>query len=75
MVGAIVSVLATDSIYGWILLHGSYHPGDPLDGGWIPSYLLSGAAALHPSMTTVSQAAAPRMKLTSTRMLGSPSRR
>ena len=69
VIGAIVAVLATDSIYGWILLHGSYHPGDPLDGGWIVYYLLWGAAALHPSMTTVSHAAAPKVTLTRIRIL------
>jgi diguanylate cyclase (GGDEF)-like protein/PAS domain S-box-containing protein len=68
-IGAIVAVLATDSIYGWILLHGTYHPGDPLDGGWIAFYLLWGAAALHPSMKTVSQTAAPKASLTRTRIL------
>jgi diguanylate cyclase (GGDEF)-like protein/PAS domain S-box-containing protein len=69
VIGAIVAVLATDSIYGWILLHGTYHPGDPLDGGWIVYYLLWGAAALHPSMTTVSHAAAPKVRLTRPRIL------
>jgi diguanylate cyclase (GGDEF)-like protein/PAS domain S-box-containing protein len=68
VIGAVVAVLATDSIYGWILVHGTYHPGDPLDGGWIVYYLLWGAAALHPSMTTVSQAAAPKVSLTRTRI-------
>jgi diguanylate cyclase (GGDEF)-like protein/PAS domain S-box-containing protein len=68
-IGAIVAVLATDSVYGWILLHGTYHPGDPLDGGWIVYYLLWGAAALHPSMATVSQAAAPKVGLTRVRIL------
>src|SRR5277367_5932820 len=43
VIAAIVAVLATDSIYGWILLHGSYHPGDELDGGWILYYVLWGA--------------------------------
>jgi len=70
MVGAILSVLLTDSVYGWITLHGSYHPGELLDGGWMLYYLLWGAAALHPSMATISQAAAPRMKLTSVRLAG-----
>src|SRR5579863_8021762 len=69
VIGAIVAVLATDSIYGWILLHGSYHPGEALDGGWIGYYLLWGAAALHPSMTTVSEAAAPKVRLTRARIL------
>ena len=64
MIAAIASVLVTDSIYGWIQLHGSYTPGDPLDGGWILYYVLFGAAALHPSMKTVSDARRRRSKLT-----------
>ena len=59
---AIAAVLVTDSIYGWIQLHGSYTPGDPLDGGWIVYYVLLGAAALHPSMRTVSHATATKAK-------------
>ena len=70
MITAIAAVLVTDSIYGWISLHGVYTPGDPLDGGWILYYVLMGAAALHPSMTTVSQATAPKGKLTRARILG-----
>ncbi len=69
LIAAIVAVLATDSVYGWVLLHGVYKPGDPLDGGWILYYVLWGAAALHPSMTTVSQSAAPQATLTRTRIL------
>jgi diguanylate cyclase (GGDEF)-like protein/PAS domain S-box-containing protein len=69
LLSAMVAVLATDSVYGWILLHGAYHPGDPLDGGWILYYLLWGAAALHPSMTTVSQPAAMGLRLTRGRIL------
>src|SRR5579862_7952057 len=69
LIGAIVAVLGTDSIYGWILLHGTYHPGDPLDGGWIAYYVLWGAAALHPSMVSVSQAAARKAKLTPLRIV------
>ncbi|MEP6811818.1 MAG: HAMP domain-containing sensor histidine kinase [Actinomycetota bacterium] len=52
-------MFATDTVYGWLLLHGGYSPGDLLDGGWIVFYLLWGAAALHPSM-----AAAPTGGLT-----------
>jgi diguanylate cyclase (GGDEF)-like protein/PAS domain S-box-containing protein len=69
IVAAIAAVLITDSVYGWILLHGTYHPGDPLDGGWIVYYVLWGAAALHPSMTSISEAAAPSLKLTRARIL------
>ncbi len=70
LIGAIAAVLVTDSIYGWIQLHGSYTPGDLLDGGWIVYYVLFGAAALHPSMTSVSQATAPKVTLTRVRILG-----
>ncbi|HEX9237025.1 MAG TPA: ATP-binding protein [Actinomycetota bacterium] len=49
LMAAIVSLLATDSGYGLILLHGNYQPGSLLDGGWILFYLLLGAASLHPS--------------------------
>lgn len=70
VIAAIGAVLITDSVYGWIQLHGTYTPGDPLDGGWILYYILWGAAALHPSMKTVSEAAAPRVKLTRSRLLG-----
>ncbi len=70
MVGAIAAVLVTDSIYGWIQLHGSYSPGDPLDGGWILYYVLFGAAALHPSMRTVSDAATKSPRVTRGRIIG-----
>jgi diguanylate cyclase (GGDEF)-like protein/PAS domain S-box-containing protein len=70
VVCAIAAVLVTDAIYGWIQLHGSYTPGDPLDGGWILYYVLFGAAALHPSMTTVSDAAATKLKVTRRRIIG-----
>jgi len=70
MTGAIAAVLITDSIYGWIELHGSYTPGDPLDGGWTLYYVPLGAAALHPSMKTVSDATGTRVKVTRARILG-----
>jgi diguanylate cyclase (GGDEF)-like protein/PAS domain S-box-containing protein len=70
MISAIAAVLVTDSIYGWIQLHGSYTPGDPLDGGWILYYVLFGAAALHPSMKTVSHGTTMKVKLTRARILG-----
>jgi diguanylate cyclase (GGDEF)-like protein/PAS domain S-box-containing protein len=70
MIGAIASVLITDSIYAWIQLHGAYAPGDPLDGGWILYYLLLGAAALHPSMRSVSDSTATKVNLTRGRIMG-----
>jgi PAS domain S-box-containing protein len=68
IISAIVAVLATDSIYGWIVLHSTYQGGGLLDGGWIAYYVLWGAAALHPSMTTVSKPAAPQVAMTRLRI-------
>jgi hypothetical protein len=62
MIAALVVVLAADSAYGWSLLHNVQGLGTVLDAGWIAAHLLFGAAALHPSMTTVSQAAAPKLE-------------
>ena len=70
MISSIVVVLAADSVYAWSLLHGVYSFGTVLNGAWIAAHLLFGAAALHPSMTTVSQAAAPEQRLTLARLLG-----
>ena len=53
--GALGCVLVTDTIYTTLQLYGTYSSGDALDAGWLVSYLLLGAAALHPSMTTLSQ--------------------
>jgi signal transduction histidine kinase len=47
------TLLATDSAYGWVLLHGTFKPGGVLDVGWAAFYALLGAAALHPSTRTV----------------------
>ncbi len=68
MVTAILSLLVTDSVYGWLLLHGGYSGGGLLDSGWIVFYLLWGAAALHPSMAAVSDATAATAQLTRTRL-------
>ena len=53
--GALGCVLLTDTIYTTLQLYGTYSAGDALDAGWLVSYLLLGAAALHPSMTALSQ--------------------
>jgi len=49
LTAGVLSLLITDAIYGWALLHGGYETGGTLDGGWIAFYLLLGAAALHRS--------------------------
>src|SRR5919204_3674080 len=65
----VVSLLVTDSVYGWLLLHGGYQTGGLLDGGWIVFYLLWGAAALHPSVGSLAEASHfPQVKLTRPRL-------
>jgi len=47
-------LIVTDVTYGAIELSGSYTVGSWLDIGWMTSYVLWGAAALHPSMRELS---------------------
>ncbi|MGD0082390.1 MAG: EAL domain-containing protein [Acidimicrobiales bacterium] len=49
--------LVSDSLYGLTNLHPSWHwsDGNPVDLGWILFYACWGAAALHPSMRTLSE--------------------
>jgi signal transduction histidine kinase len=68
MIAAISALFATDTVYGWIQLHGGYTAGDPIDGGWIVFYLLWGAAALHPSMAAAPTGGQP-LRLTRRRLL------
>jgi diguanylate cyclase (GGDEF)-like protein len=51
---SILALALTDSIYGWKLLHGGYETGGRLDAGWIAFYVFFAAAALHPSMRSLS---------------------
>jgi diguanylate cyclase (GGDEF)-like protein/PAS domain S-box-containing protein len=55
LVTAVACLFVTDAIYGWLLLHNGYTTGGLLDGGWAAFYLLWGAAALHPSMRSLSE--------------------
>ena len=54
LAASIACLLVTDSIYG-LGLGGIYSDGNVLDIGWGLFYLLWGAAALHPSMTTLTE--------------------
>ncbi len=54
LAAGVVSLLVTDAIYGYIQASTGYTVGGFLDVGWIVFYLLSGAAALHPSMVSLS---------------------
>ena len=46
-----VGLLTADVLYGLIQLHGTFHNGTAVDLGWAALYAGWGAAALHPSMT------------------------
>src|ERR671922_1224006 len=72
---SIVLLLATDFVYGLLILNGTYVHQLWLDAGWIGFYVLWGAAALHPSMAELEQrsAAPPDSPLTRFR-LGLPPR-
>jgi signal transduction histidine kinase len=67
-VTSICMLFATDAVYGWLEIHGTYQSGGILDGGWILFYLLCGAAALHPSMA-VATGAEKSVRLTRFRLL------
>ena len=55
LTGSIVLLLVTDFVYGLLTLHGLYDHQLWLDAGWMGSYLLWGAAGLHPSMARLDQ--------------------
>jgi hypothetical protein len=57
LIASIATLFSTDFAYGLVTLDGSYHHQLSLDVGWIFFYLLWGAAALHPSMGALSEAA------------------
>jgi diguanylate cyclase (GGDEF)-like protein/PAS domain S-box-containing protein len=59
---SILALLVTDYVYGLLLLHNQYVNQLWLDIGWIAFYLLWGAAALHPSMRSLEQAAPDRQR-------------
>jgi diguanylate cyclase (GGDEF)-like protein/PAS domain S-box-containing protein len=59
MVAAVLSLLATDSVYSYISVQGIVYKGPwLLELGWGVFYLLWGVAALHPSMASLSVKAA-----------------
>jgi diguanylate cyclase (GGDEF)-like protein/PAS domain S-box-containing protein len=50
-----VGALVSDTAYGLIELHGTFHNGTVVDLGWAIFYSAYGAAALHPTMTGLAQ--------------------
>ena len=60
LIASIVTLLATDFVYGVLTLNNAYDHQLWLDAGWIFFYLLWGAAALHPSMQELSEVEAER---------------
>ena len=52
---SLLVVLATDTAYVLMQLTGTYTTGNVLDATWLASYVLLGAAALHPSMRVLSE--------------------
>ncbi|WP_457110186.1 PAS domain-containing sensor histidine kinase [Marmoricola sp. URHA0025 HA25] len=70
LAASMLCLVATDVVYGAIELSGSYTMGSWLDAGWMSTYLLWGAAALHPSMRALStRAPAPSASLSGKRIL------
>ena len=53
--GSLIGLLAADSGYNIGLLNNTYHTGSAVDSGYLASYLLWGACALHPTMTKLTQ--------------------
>jgi signal transduction histidine kinase len=51
LVASVATLLVSDEIYGTT----TYHAGDWTDIGWLLSYILWATAALHPSMTRLSE--------------------
>lgn len=52
---SLLALLVSDSFYTVTLLNETYHTGSLVDAGWLVSYVLWGAAALHPSMDRLSE--------------------
>jgi diguanylate cyclase (GGDEF)-like protein len=51
LTGGLILLAVTDSLYGWLNLHGvAYGSGSLVEGGWLLYYVTVGACGLHPSM-------------------------
>ena len=66
LAGSLICLLVADVGYAVLNQTGSFTPHHLVNVGWLLSYVLLGAAALHPAMATLSQRAAqppPRLTL------------
>jgi diguanylate cyclase (GGDEF)-like protein/PAS domain S-box-containing protein len=69
LAGCIVPLLVADSLYGYINLTSEWHDHNLINAGWILFYVGWGAAALHPSMTQLTVAAAKRRNIGARRLV------
>jgi diguanylate cyclase (GGDEF)-like protein/PAS domain S-box-containing protein len=69
LAGGLVSLLASDGLYGYLNLAGSWHEHNPVDFGWIAFYFGWGAAALHPSMRELSIATVNSRRISTGRLV------
>jgi hypothetical protein len=62
LTGGLILLALTDSLYGWLNLHGvTYGAGSVVEAGWLLYYLTVGASALDPTMRSLNEPlAAPR---------------
>jgi signal transduction histidine kinase len=69
LLGGVGLLLAADTAYAVDQLGGTYRSPELVDALWLASYLLVGAAALHPSMVRVGRPSAQRVLAISRRRL------
>jgi signal transduction histidine kinase len=56
---SVPAFLASDFIWNWLTLLGSFHIGSWGDSGWLLAFIFTGAASLHPSMVGLQYAKHP----------------
>src|SRR5262245_43524716 len=69
LLAALVAILAADVAYALIQYYGSYSSGSLVEELWVLSYVLLGAAGLHPSMRTIGEAFGRQDTLSRSRVL------
>jgi signal transduction histidine kinase len=69
LTGALLALLAADSLFLFQQLNGTWQVGGPVDIGWIAFFVGWGAAALHPSMVELSKAEPTSVRMSRARLL------